>query len=343
MSSTMKKSDIFCWAVVGLLLVFLWHSSSVEFFQDTSGIKGPPYTASDATKIVNAMPSTMKTALKASARSEDPAQLIQPITDIMSDFHAVYAAATVPLTSANVDTFLQSATVPSGLTKADVKTLLIAYFVTPAPGAANAPLTAGQITANAQQLVAGATSSSNAAAYAGLLGAVGQTGGYQSGPAGTAAAQTTPPSPSGPTGSTSPTGSTVPTSPTGGTTPVSPTGGYSSFGTPSSNVGTPYSGMQVGGPRYGGQGSYTSATTSGNWSSVGSNYPTMYGPKPNNASLPNSNGILPTAQQAGADGNTVYMPGCRAPGQLGAFTPTLPQKTNADPSGFLPDYRVFMK
>jgi hypothetical protein len=84
---------------------------------------------------------------------------------------------------------------------------------------------------------------------------------------------------------------------------------------------------------------------SGNWSSVGSNYPTMYGPRANNASLPNPNAgmILPTAQQAGADGNTVYMPGCRAPGQLGAFTPTLPQKTNADPSGFLPDYRVFMK
>ena len=338
----MKKSDVFCWVVVGLLLVFLWHSSSVEFFQDTPGIRGPPYTASDATKIVNVMPATMKAALKASARSEDPAQLIQPITPLMSDFHAVYAAATVPLTAANVDTFLQTEPIPSGLTKADVRTLLIAYFVTPTPGAANAPLTAGQITANAQQLVTGAASSSNAAAYAALLGAVGQTGGYQSGPGGgTPPTSPTPPGPSGPTGGT---GSTVLASPTGGTTPMAPTGGYSMFGTPSSNAGTPYSGMQIGGPRYGGQGSYTSATTSGNWSSVGSNYPTMYGPKPNNASLPNTNGmILPTAQQAGADGNTMYMPGCRAPSELGAFVPTLPQKTNADPLGFLPDYRVFMK
>ena len=338
----MKKSDIFCWVVVGLLLVFLWHSSSVEFFQDTPGIRGPPYTASDATRIVNVMPATMKAALKASVRSEDPAQLIQPITPLMSDFHAVYAAATVPLTAAKVDAFLQTEPIPSGLTKADVKTLLVAYFVTPTPGAANAPLTAGQITANAQQLVTGAASSSNAAAYAALLGAVGQTGGYQSGTAGgTPPTPPTPPGPSGPTGSTE---STVLASPTGGTTPLAPTGGYSMFGTPSSNAGTPYSGMQIGGPRYGGQGSYTSATTSGNWSSVGSNYPTMYGPRANNASLPNTNGmILPTAQQAGADGNTMYMPGCRAPSELGAFVPTLPQKTNADPLGFLPDYRVFMK
>ena len=342
----MKKSDVFCWVVVGLLLVFLWHSSSVEFFQDTPGIRGPPYTASDATRIVNVMPATMKAALKASVRSEDPAQLIQPITPLMSDFHAVYAAATVPLTAAKVDAFLQTEPIPSGLTKADVKTLLVAYFVTPTPGAANAPLTAGQITANAQQLVAGAASSSNAAAYAALLGAVGQTGGYQSGPGGgTPPTPPTPPGPSGPSGPSGPTGDTVLASGDASGNRLLLSGLYqNSFGTPTSNAGTPYSGMQIGGPRYGGQGSYTSATTSGNWSSVGSNYPTMYGPKPNNASLPNTNGmILPTAQQAGADGNTMYMPGCRAPSELGAFVPTLPQKTNADPSGFLPDYRVFMK
>ena len=206
----MKKSDVFCWVVVGLLLVFLWHSSSVEFFQDTPGIRGPPYTASDATRIVNVMPATMKAALKASVRSEDPAQLIQPITPLMSDFHAVYAAATVPLTAAKVDAFLQTEPIPSGLTKADVKTLLVAYFVTPTPGAANAPLTAGQITANAQQLVTGAASSSNAAAYAALLGAVGQTGGYQSGPGGgTPPTPPTPPGPSGPSGPSGPTGDTV--------------------------------------------------------------------------------------------------------------------------------------
>ena len=343
----MKKSDIFCWVVVGLLLVFLWHSSSVEFFQDTPGIRGPPYTVSDATRIVNVMPATMKAALKASVRSEDPAQLIQPITPLMSDFHAVYAAATVPLTDAKVDTFLQTEPIPSGLTKADVKTLLVAYFVTPTPGAANAPLTAGQITANAQQLVAGAASSSNAAAYAALLGEVGQTAGY-SDISGNRTSDVS---------GTDVSGTDVSGTDVSGNRQLLASGDASgnrllmsglypsSFGTPSSNAGTPYSGMQIGGPRYGGQGSYTSATTSGNWSSVGSNYPTMYGPKPNNASLPNQNSgmILPTAQQAGADGNTMYMPGCRAPSELGAFVPTLPQKTNADPLGFLPDYRVFMK
>ena len=342
----MKKSDVFCWAVVGLLLVFLWHSSSVEFFQDqitdASGntkmgpIRGAPYSASDATKIVAMMPSTMKTALKTSSGSDDPATLIAPITDIMADFHGkVYLPATAPITAANVDTFLQSATVPSGLTKADVKSLLVAYFVNQQHGDANRTLTAAQVAANAQQLVTGASSSSNAAAYAGLLAAVGQTGGYQSGPTG-GAPPPPPPSPSGPSGSTSPTGTT---------TPIAPTGGYSSFGTPSSNAGTPYNGMQIGGPRYGGQGLYTAATTSGNWSSVGSNYPTMYGPKPNNASLPSSNPgmILPTTSQAGADGDTVYMPGSRAPSQLGAFVPMLPRKTDGDPLGFLPDYRVFMK
>ena len=327
----MKKLDVFCWVVIGLLLMFLWHSSSIEFFQDTSGIKGPPYTASDAVKIVAAMPPTMKTALKASSGSDDPVRLIQPITDIMSDFHAVYASATTRLTSANVDTFLQSATIPSGLTKADVKTLLVAYFVTPTPGAANAPLTAGQIAANSQQAVRAATTAANAAAYAAQAGFTGPTGGAP--PAA---------SPTGPTGGAPPAAS-----PTGGApalTPPSLTGGFSSFGTPSSNAGTPFKGMQVGGPTYGGKGTQTPATTAGNWSSVGSNYPVMYGPRPNNTNLPSSNGmILPTAQQAGADGDTVYMPGCRVPSQLGAFTPMQPQKTDGDPLGFLPDYRVFMK
>uniref|UniRef100_A0A6C0JI09 Uncharacterized protein n=1 Tax=viral metagenome TaxID=1070528 RepID=A0A6C0JI09_9ZZZZ len=323
----MKKLDVFCWVVIGLLLVFLWHSSSVEFFQDTSGIKGPPYTASDATKIVTAMPSTMKAALKTSTGSDDPVRLIQPITDIMSDFHAVYAAATVPLTSANVDTFLQTRAIPSGLTKADVNTLLVAYFVTPTPGSANAPLTAAQVTANAQAVIRAAATAANQSTYAGMY--MDASGSDVSG--NTAAGSDV-------------SGNTAAGSDVSGTRLLLSGLSGGGFGTPSSNATTPYSGMQVGGPRYGGQGSYTSATTSGNWSSVGSNYPTMYGPKSNNTTLPDSNGmILPTAQQVGADGNTVYMPGCRAPGQLGAFTPMKPEKTDGDPLGFLPDYRVFMK
>ena len=173
----MKKFDVFCWAVVGLLLVFLWHSSSLEFFQDqitdasgntTMGpIRGAPYSASDAVKIVAMMPATMKTALKASSGTDDPATLIAPITDLMSDFHgSVYLPATTPITTANVDTFLQSANVPTGLTKADVKTLMVAYFVNQRAGNPNAPLTAAQMAANAQQTVNAAATASNAAAYA---------------------------------------------------------------------------------------------------------------------------------------------------------------------------------
>jgi hypothetical protein len=333
----MKKLDVFCWVVIGLLLVFLWHSSSVEFFQDTSGIKGPPYTASDATKIVNAMPSTMKAALKTSTGSDDPARLIQPITDIMSDFHAVYAAATVPLTAANVDTFLQTRAIPSGLTKADVNTLLVAYFVTPTPGSANAPLTAAQVTANAQAVIRAAATAANQSTYAGELAALGQTGMYMDASGSDVSGNRQ--------AGSDVSGNRQAGSDVSGTRLLLSGLSGGGFGTPSSNATTPYSGMQVGGPRYGGQGSYTSATTSGNWSSVGSNYPTMYGPKPNNASLPSSNPgmILPTAQQVGADGNTVYMPGSRAPSQLGAFVPMLPRKTDGDPLGFLPDYRVFMK
>lgn len=345
----MKKFDVFCWAVVGLLLVFLWHSSSLEFFQDqitdasgntTMGpIRGAPYSASDAVKIVAMMPATMKTALKASSGTDDPATLIAPITDLMSDFHgSVYLPATTPITTANVDTFLQSANVPTGLTKADVKTLMVAYFVNQRAGNPNAPLTAAQMAANAQQTVNAAATASNAAAYAAELAAVGQTGGYRT--------------PNSPTGTSAP---SPPSSPSGAVAP-SPTGGYSSYGTPmSSNAPNPWgtspgdpsrmSGMQVGGPIYGGRGAQSAATTSGNWASVGSNYPVMYGPSSKGTSLPNSNSglVLPSAQQAGVDGDTTYMPGHRAPSQLGSFAPLLMQKMDGDPSGFWPDYRVFMK
>jgi hypothetical protein len=45
------------------------------------------------------MPATMKTALKTSSGSDDPAILIAPITDLMSDFHgSVDLPATTALT-----------------------------------------------------------------------------------------------------------------------------------------------------------------------------------------------------------------------------------------------------
>jgi hypothetical protein len=331
----MKKSDVFCWVVIGLLLLFLWHSSSIEFFQDTSGIKGPPYTASDATKIVSVMPTTMKTALKTSTGSDEPSRLIQPITDIMSDFHAVYASATVPLKAADVDTFLLTKTIPTGVTKADMKTLLVAYFVTPAPGAANAPLTAAQTAANTQAAARAAATAANASTYASQLAAVGQSGGYSDASANrlslndaSANRLSLNDASANRLSLNDASANRIPFS--------------SSFGISGGGGGTPMSGMQVGGPTYGGLGSNANnlATAAGNWASVGSNYPTMYGPSTTATPLPNANPglVLPTADQAG-----VYMPGHRAPSQLGTFVPLQTQKMDGDPSGFWPDYRVFMK
>ena len=341
----MKKVDIVCWVLVVLLLLFLWHSSSIEFFQDqitdasgnkTMGpIRGAPYSASDAAKIVGMMPETMKLALKTSSGSDDPARLIAPITDLMADFHGtVYLPATTAITAANVDTFLQSATVPSGLTKADVKTLMVAYFVNQQHGDANLALTTAQTAANAQQQANAAHTSSNASDYNALLAAVGQAN---------AALDT----------SGSPT-RRPPTTDTSGS-PTTQTPQYSSLGMPyDSNIAhygdsqSAMVGMQIGGPTYGGQGQSSSAGGNSTWSSVGSNYPTMYGPRPTKTNLPNSNSsgvslTLPTVAQAGADGSTVYMPGSRAPSQLGSFTPLQTQKMDGDPSGFWPDYRAFMK
>ena len=477
----MKKSDIFCWVVVGLLLVFLWHSSSVEFFQDTEAIKGPPYTIADAGRIVEMMPESMKTALRQEVGqgAGNPAKLLYPITDLLSDFHSgVYARATAPLKAADVDTFLRNRPIPPYLTATDVKTLLVAYFVNQAPGSANATLTSAQTSANAWQSIQAVDNSVNAAEYGRLLGAVGQTGGYMPQPGWAPPVPVAPVVPVGPVGSVGTIAPTCPTGrtfndgckccvdgpgnmsaaicpagyglwggqcvagrspapnnywlPGGGMSPPQPiattpatcppgftfspgkswcTGGpnnddvgipqcsgggmYTSdltgqtIGTcsypqgPPSGAGgpvgatqhpsvppaftglmmgggsspglpkeSPLVGEHVGGPMYGGMGVSTSAlaSTSGNWSSAGSNYPTLIGPgKKNGSNLPNSNSsgaglTLPTACQVGADGNTMYMAGCRAPTELGAFAPMpAPQKMDGDPLGFLPDYRVFMK
>jgi hypothetical protein len=72
-------------------------------------------------------------------------------------------------------------------------------------------------------------------------------------------------------------------------------------------------------------------------------------PTPDNkkSNLPDNNMtanlVLPTPCQVGADGNTLYSPGCRAPTDLGYFTlPAIP-KMEGNPSPFSEDYTVFMK
>ena len=245
----MRTSEIWTWVLIALLLLFLWNSST-ELFQDTikdaSGnsrlapAHGPPYSASDATKIVGMMPSTMVTALKTNVTSgsDSPSALLNgPISQIMTHFWAnVYSPATVPLTSADVDTFLTTESLPNYLTKADVKTLLVAYFVAQQHGDANVASTAAQQAANAVAAAHATTTASNAADYNALLfRQTGQTGGTTTpgwtmggiaGPTGSTSSWS-----AGATGSTSSwsAGATGPAGPVGAATtlsssPICPTG-----------------------------------------------------------------------------------------------------------------------
>jgi hypothetical protein len=128
--------------------------------------------------------------------------------------------------------------------------------------------------------------------------------------------------------------------------PEGPPGGYSDEGTPARVARPALTGLQVGGPSDGGIGP---STTSGNrtWGGDGVKYPNLLGPNPKDENLPDNNMTasltLPTPCQVGADGNTLYAPGCRAPTDLGYFTlPSIP-KTEGNPSPFSGDYTVFMR
>ena len=411
----MKKFDVVCWAVIGLLLVFLWNSSSLEFFQDqvtdasgnkTMGpIRGPPYTAADAAAIVGMMPATMKAALNTRSGSNDPAMLIAPITPLFADFHSgVYGPATTPITTANVDTFLQTANIPTGVTKADVKTLMVAYFVNQRAGDANLALTSAQTAANARQTRNATASVANAAAYAAQLAGLGQTGGYQSANAAQASTGQTSQASTGQTSQASTADDVLSPPPqcpsrrpfvpgkgcvgSNGKTskpmcfdnapyipdpqgkdigrcgpvpepklatqdrappPEGPPGGYTDEGTPARVAPAALTGLQVGGPSDGGIGPSPAGSGNASWGGGGAKYPNLLGPDPKSKkdNLPDNNMTahltLPTACQVGADGNTLYSPGCRAPTDLGYFTlPTIP-KTDGDPSPFSEDYTVFMR
>jgi hypothetical protein len=223
----MKKSDLWVWLGIGLLLLFLWNSSSLEFFQDTASLHGPPYTASDATRIVGMMPTTMKDALKANKTngSTDPAALIDgPVTQMMTHFWTnVYSPASSPLKASDVDTFLQGEPAPPYLTKNDLKTFLVAYFVTQQAGAANVASTTQQAAANAQQTANAAAAQMNAAQYADQVQReLGMAPGYQTQPGFTTG------SPAGGSGPTGGTGTSGGSGPSGGTqttaAPVCPPG-----------------------------------------------------------------------------------------------------------------------
>ena len=122
---------------------------------------------------------------------------------------------------------------------------------------------------------------------------------------------------------------------------------YTPTGTPAQVTPAALTGLQVGGPNSGGIGPSSGTPGNASWGGSGVKYPNLLGPNNKESNLPDNNATatltLPSPCQVGADGNTLYSPGCRAPTDLGYFTlPSIP-KTEGDPSPFSGDYTVFMK
>jgi hypothetical protein len=177
----MKK---WTWILLALgvgVILFLW--SIRENFQDTATLKGPPYGDSDYPIIVNLMSTTLVDKLRDKYSAENSGQgkpdkntlegqrkiVDGTISSLMGDFHTtVYKPASVSLTAANVDTFLNTKATSGFLldNKEEIKKLLVAYFVTQTAGAQNVALTAAQIRSNERAANSG---------YADVLAALGQT------------------------------------------------------------------------------------------------------------------------------------------------------------------------
>ena len=177
----MKK---WTWILLALgvgVILFLW--SVRENFQDTATLKGPPYSDSDYPIIVNLMSTALVDKLRDKYSAENSGQgkpdkstlegqrkiVDGTISSLMGDFHTtVYQPASVSLTEANVDTFLNTKATSGFLldNKEEIKKLLVAYFVSQTAGAQNVGLTAAQ-TASASR----ATTSG----YADMLAELGQT------------------------------------------------------------------------------------------------------------------------------------------------------------------------
>jgi hypothetical protein len=161
----MKK---WTWILLALsvgIILFVW--SIRENFQDTATLKGPPYGDSDYPIIVNLMSTALVTKLQDKYSAENSGEgkpskstlegqrkiVDGTISSLMGDFHTtVYQPASLSLTEANVDTFLESKATSGFLleNKAEIKKLLVAYFVNQTAGAQNANLTEAQIRSNAR-------------------------------------------------------------------------------------------------------------------------------------------------------------------------------------------------
>jgi hypothetical protein len=269
----MKK---WTWILLALsvgIILFLW--SVRENFQDTATLKGPPYGESDYPTIVNLMSDALVTKLQDKFVVENPnqnrpdkttlagqRQLVDgTISELMGDFHrTVYTPATTPLTEANVDTFLNAKTSPRFLVdnKAEVKKLLVAYFVNQTAGAANASLSAAQTASNSQAQNSG---------YSDILKDLGQTGssdGSEESP-----------------GSVNTRGSSDVEARPGGL------GGISS----SRNIKK----GNIWGPAYTGMGDNAGGGGSGGIDGS-RDYPTLIGPKPKESKMVEGGGIVPISQ-----------------------------------------------
>jgi hypothetical protein len=378
-------------------LLFLW-SISREGFQDTIALRGPPYGNEDYPSIVGMMPDTLVKALETANSATKPVKPIQQtgkpaptasematynadllkyqgklvdgtISDVMGDFHTtVYQPATTPLSTAKVDTFLTTHATSGFLlaNKADIKTLLVAYFVTQPAGAANAELTAAQIASAGEAAASG---------YADTLADVGQSAGYSSssgGGGGSGTGTGTTPSPTCPSGytlsadkktctGTTATDTKTPTCVTGYTyaagactlTPSS-TGGSSTFLTSNSggNKGN------IWGPAFSGLGNNSGP---GAISGGARDYPTLLGPKPKESTMVDGAGIvnpsqhqtliagLPSAAGTGSDPNSQFFGSSRVPGDKDLFpnpyvefTPST-GSSKTEPVPFLSDFSAFFR
>ena len=176
----MKK---WTWILLALgvgVILFLW--SVRENFQDTATLKGPPYGDSDYPIIVNLMSTALVDKLRDKYSAENSGEgkpdkttlegqrkiVDGTISSLMGDFHiTVYQPASVSLTAANVDTFLNTKATSGFLldNKEEIKKLLVAYFVNQTAGAQNVGLTAAQ--------TASASRAANSG-YASMLADLGQ-------------------------------------------------------------------------------------------------------------------------------------------------------------------------
>ena len=356
-------------------VLFMW--TAREGFQDTIALRGPPYGDSDYKGIVDMMPSTLVKALETANSAVKPVAPLSTasatdktryagdlsayqrklvdgkVSDVMGDFHtSVYQPATTPLKASDVDTFLATKATTGFLSanKADIKTLLVAYFVTQPAGAANTPLTAAQIAADEYSASTG---------YDDILKALGQGADDSSPPAGGSGSDSSSSSSSS-SGSGSSSGSSSDSSSSSGsssdsTSSSNTTGGSQTFRT--SNSGN--SKGNLWGPAFTGMGNNAGLGAAG----TSRDYPTLLGPKPvastmvEGAGIMNpsqhetivTSGVLPGAAGTGSDPNSQFFGSSRVPGDKDLFpnpyqefTPSV-GSSKTEPVPYLSDFSAFSK